>query len=227
MRLFLILPLLFLGACARPLTSGETAFAKTLFGPDLATKKVRIAPFTALDKITSNRARRPRIACRERIWPAPKTKTVTTSTAAFVVWNRINISRDLYLRDYMSKYPRAMSVPAAMLIGHEMTHVWQWQHRDKTGYTPLKALREHGAGKDPYLLNISTKSKFLDYPYEQQGAIVEEYVCCRALDPEGTRTKRLHDMLSGAFPVARLDAATARPAAYLPWKGAKTAGICS
>lgn len=23
-----------------------------------------------------------------------------------------------------------------MLFAHEMTHVWQWQNRDRTGYTP-------------------------------------------------------------------------------------------
>jgi len=224
MRLSLF-SLLLLAACGRPLSVGETAFAKTLFGPTLATRQIRVAPFTALEKITAPRPRRPRIACRDRIWPAPKSETVTTYTAAFVLYNRINISKGLYLSDYMKKYPRAMSLPAAMLIAHEMTHVWQWQHRDETGYTPLKALNEHRAGKDPYLLNIATQTRFLDYPFEQQGAIVEEYVCCRALDPTGARTRRLHAMLKGVFPLERLTAP--QPAAYVPWKGAKTRGICA
>ncbi len=224
MRLTLLL-FLFLAACGRPLTQGETDFANSLFGPTLDTPRIRIAPFTSLDKITETRPRRPRVTCRERIWPKPKTRTVTTHTAAFVLYHRINISRDLYLSDYMKKYPRAMSLPAAMLIAHEMTHVWQWQHRDKTGYTPLKALNEHRIGKDPYLLNLTTKARFLDYPYEQQGAIVEEYVCCRALDPQGARTKRLHALLKGVFPLERLS--TPRPAVYLPWKQAKIHGICS
>jgi len=74
-------------------------------------------------------------------------------------------------------------------------------------------------------LNIATQTRFLDYPFEQQGAIVEEYVCCRALDPGGARTRRLHAMLKGVFPLERLTAP--QPAAYVPWKGAKTRGICA
>jgi len=226
-RILLILSLLFLAGCARPLSNGETAFARTIFGDDLATRRVRVAPFVALDRITSKRPVRPRTTCREKIWPPPKGETVTTATAAFVLWNRINISRDLYHRDYMARYPRAMSLPAAMLIAHELTHVWQWQHRGQTGYTPLKAAREHRAGKDPYLLNLKARRRFLDFPYEQQASIVEEYVCCRALDPGGARTSRLHAMLSGVFPLESLAHPANRPAVFLPWKQARTRGICS
>ena len=47
--------------------------------------------------------------------------------------------------------------------------------------------------------------------YEQQGAIMEEFVCCRALDPSGARTERLYGILRDVFPgnvmpSARLDA---------------------
>ena len=227
MRLALFL-LLLLAACGRPLSDGEKALATSLFGPEFDPGPVLVAPCTALSSFTESRPPRPRIACREKIWPPPRQTSgmVETFTAAFVSWNRINIDDDLYLEDYMPAWPDRMSLPAAMLIGHEMTHVWQWQNRAKTGYTPWKAAREHRPGVDPYLLELDHSANFLDYPYEQQGAIVEEYVCCRALDPKGARTKRLHEMLSGAFPVEALDRVT-RPDAILPWKGADVRGICS
>lgn len=227
MRLVLMF-LLMLAACGRPLSEGERALASDLFGPEVNPDRVRVAPFTALSSLTEMRPPRPRVACREKIWPPPKQTSdmVETFTAAFVSWNRINVDDSLFLPDYMPAYPDRMSLPAAMLIGHELTHVWQWQNRSKTGYTPWKAAREHRPGTDPYLLDLDSQAAFLDFPFEQQGAIVEEYICCRALDPNGARTKRLHAMLSGAFPVEALDS-TVRPEAILPWKGAATRGICS
>ena len=48
-----------------------------------------------------------------------------------------------------------------MLFAHEMTHVWQWQNRQATGYSPLRAAREHDFKADPYLYDISTKTRFL------------------------------------------------------------------
>jgi len=230
MRLATLLGLLLiLTACGRALTPGETAFSQTLFGSELQTKSVRIAPFAALTSLTQRRPPRPRVACRELIWPEPKltSGTVETFTAAFVTFNRLNMAKQLYLPDYMPQYPDRISLPAAMLLGHELTHVWQWQNRARTKYHPLKAVAEHKPGADPYLLELSTKNEFLDFPFEQQGAIVEEYICCRSLDPKGERTQRLHRLLRGAMPTASIDQSLPQPEAIIPWKGAKTAGICS
>ncbi|MFT5004800.1 MAG: hypothetical protein ACI8YI_000410 [Paracoccaceae bacterium] len=220
--------LLILAGCGRPLSTGEAAFANTLFGPELKTETIRVAPFSALTSITQRRPARPREACRELIWPAPKvtTGTVETFTAAFVTFNRLNIAKQLYAPDYLSEYPDKISLPAAMLIGHELTHVWQWQNRDRTDYHPLKAAAEHAPGTDPYLLDFGTETDFLDFPFEQQGAIVEEYICCSSLDPNGARTKRLHALLRSTMPVSTIDDLPTTDV-ILPWKWAKTAGICS
>ena len=91
-----------------------------------------------------------------------------------------------------------------MLFAHEITHVWQWQNRATTGYSPLRAAREHEGGADPYLYDINTKAGFLDYGYEQQASIVEEFVCCAALDPTGSRTQRLEALISETMPIQDL-----------------------
>ena len=98
-------------------------------------------------------------------------------------------------------------------------------NRDLTGYHPLKAAAEHGDGEDPYLFDVTIEHDFLDYGFEQQGAIVEEYVCCRALAPDAARTQRLHDMLAGVFPVSSLPQSRAHDV-LLPWKDAELQGIC-
>ena len=54
-------------------------------GETIGTGPVRVAPFTALSSFTESRPPRPRIACREKIWPPPRQTSgmVETFTAAF------------------------------------------------------------------------------------------------------------------------------------------------
>ncbi len=224
----MLITLLLVTACGRPLSTGESEFAATIFGPELQTQNVRVAPFPGLELLTQRIPERPRIACRELIWPAPETTDgmVETFTAAFVTFNRINMASRFYWPDYLPEYPDKISLPAAMLIGHELTHVWQWQNRARTGYHPLKAVSEQITSVDPYLLELDTTADFLRFPYEQQGAIVEEYICCRSLDPNGQRTRRLYDLLKSAMPVEAIENIS-RPEVILPWQEAETAGICS
>ena len=116
-----------------------------------------------------------------------------------------------------------MGLIEAMFFAHEITHVWQWQNRSVTGYTPFRASREHRVADDPYLFDLTTKTRFLDFSYEQQASIVEEYVCCAALDPGAPRTDRLRQLIGGAMPLQSLKIPRN---VRLPWDGAETEGIC-
>lgn len=223
MRVMLFL-FLILSACGRPLTPAEIAFATELHGPTIDTSRIRAIEGSPVGGITYQRPKRPRLACRELILPEPKTDLVTVGPAAMVIHNKVFYTRDWYLEDYLQDYPEELNLLTAMLFAHEITHVWQWQNRKKTGYSPLRAAREHTGSDDPYLFDINTKTRFLDYAYEQQASIVEEYVCCATLDPGAARTKRLKALLSGAFPLQKL---SIPERVLLPWDGADTQGICS
>lgn len=212
--------------CGRPLTDTERAFAQKIHGPAVDLDRVRLAKGALVGSVTFKRPARPRVTCRERILPPPKSDIVTSRPAAVVLFNRIHFTHDWYLDDYMPQYPDRLYLIEAMLLAHEMTHVWQWQNRELTGYHPLKAATEHGRSDDPYLFDASVEHDFLDYGFEQQGAIVEEYVCCRALAPEADRTQRLHDMLAEVLPVSELPQSRAHDV-ILPWRGAELRGICS
>ncbi len=212
--------------CGRPLTENERAFAQKIHGPAVDMDRVRVARGALVGSVTFKRQARPRVTCRERILPPPKSEIVTSRPAAVVVFNRIHFTHDWYLDDYMPRFPERLNLIKAMLLAHEMTHVWQWQNREVTGYHPLKAAAEHGRGEDPYLFDASVDHAFLDYGFEQQGAIVEEYVCCRALAPEAERTQRLHAMLEDVFPVSDLPQSRAHDV-VLPWSEAELNGICS
>jgi len=223
MRFAVLLACLFLAACGRPLTPAEERFARHIHGSSLDVSRIRLHDGALIGEATYPRPRRPRLTCRERILPEPETETVTVSPAAAVLMNRIYFARDWYAENYLPGYPDRMSLVHAMLIAHEITHVWQWQNRAVTGYSPLRSFSEHRRSADPYLFDIATGADFLDYGYEQQASIVEEYVCCAALDPEAPRTDRLARMLRGAFPLGRL---TIPDEVILPWDGAETRGIC-
>jgi hypothetical protein len=110
-----------------------------------------------------------------------------------------------------------------MFLAHEMTHVWQWQNRGLTGYHPARAFVEQVAVDDPYLFAEDGR-RFLDYGYEQQASLVEEYLCCATLAPEGARTERLRRLLREVMPVAE-PAAFAR-AVRLPDPRAELGDVC-
>ncbi|QGX96971.1 hypothetical protein EI983_01255 [Roseovarius faecimaris] len=223
MRVVLLFSLLFVVSCGRPLTEAEKAFATDIHGQSLAPERVRFVNGALVGSVTYQRQKRPRLACRERIFPEPTSDLVTVGPAAVALHNRVFYTKPFYLEDYMENYPQEIDLYAAMIFAHEITHVWQWQNRRSTGYSPLRAGNEHLVSDDPYLFDITTETSFLEYGFEQQAGIVEEYVCCATLDPDAPRTKRLEKLLRGAFPMGRL----AMPKKVtLPWDEAETKGIC-
>lgn len=226
MRVLVLILLLFVAACGRPLTPNETAFLESMQGEQLNTDKVRFHDGLAAGSVTYTRPIRPRLSCMERIWPPSQGETVTVSPGAMAVFNRVFYRKDLYRDDFMARYPERIDLLGAMLLAHEMVHIWQWQNRARTQYTPLKAASEHGNSADPYLFNPDTEVSFLDHGYEQQGAIVEEYVCCHLLDPEAPRTKRLRDVIAQEMPIAGLERALQAPEVLVPWAGMQTENIC-
>ena len=227
MRMLLLFSLLVLTACGRPLTEAETAYLTAIHGEDLDTSRMRLVDGHFAGEFTYQIPVRPRTTCQERIWP-PMTeqRTVTVSPAATVLFNKVLIRKDIFRADFLKGWPEEVDLLDAMLFAHEATHVWQWQNRARTHYHPLKALREHATQKDPYLFDPDNTTTFLDYGYEQQGSIVEEYVCCRLLDPEAPRTARLRALIGAEMPVDRLDTVITTPAIRVPWSGVQTEGIC-
>jgi hypothetical protein len=223
MRRAVLLALLLLAACGRPLTPEEQSFATRIHGDSLDVSRIRLHDGALIGEASYPRPRRPRRTCRERLLPEPQGETVTVSPAAVVLYNRVFLARDWYADNFLPGYPERMSLTHAMLLAHEITHVWQWQNRDVTGYSPFRSFTEHTRSPDPYLFDVGTGADFLDYGYEQQASIVEEYVCCAALDPDAPRTRRMAAMLREAFPLGRLPIPER---VILPWTGAETRGIC-
>lgn len=150
---------------------------------------------------TREYAVRPQITCREKIAPPPNGPTFQARTAGAVAWTHVLTNPDWTLPNYAPDYPQAVNLPAIMYLAHEMTHIWQWQNRAITGYSPFRGLSEHKAGVDPYLFNPTDEIVFLAMGYEQQAALVEEFVCCRTLAPSAPRTERLYRVLSTVMPV--------------------------
>ena len=226
MRLCLaLLAVLMITACGRPLTENERAFLGTIHGDTLDLDAVRLHDGAPTRAVTFRRKPRPRTTCRELILPPPEDEIVTTKPAAVALWNTVLFDKDWFLEDYLPEYPDTVGIIAAMLFAHEITHIWQWQNRATTGYSPLLAASEHGGGADPYLFAVNADRKFADFGFEQQGSIVEEYVCCRALAPQGTRTSRLHALIAQVMPVAPLPQSREWDV-RLPWDGVELRGIC-
>lgn len=214
---------LLIAACGRPLSTPETDLASRVFGPTLDTAPVRLAQNGLVGGIARQMPVRPRTTCRERIAPPVTGSTFTSRVAGMVLFNRVHVRPNLYLDDYAQNRDGQLNLVAAMFLAHELTHVWQWQNRATTGYSPLRVGAEHWQDGDPYLFDDATYARFLDYGYEQQASLVEEYVCCAAIDPEGARTARLRALLAQVIEPGALPERPVR----LPWAGVETRGICA
>jgi len=220
----LVFALLLVAACGRPLAEAELALAEGLYGETLDPAPIRLVENGLIGIRAREYPTRPRTTCRERILPPDDAPSFTARAAGIVFWNHIHIRPDLMRPDYARRPDGSMGLVAAMFLAHELTHVWQWQNRAQTGYSPMRGGMEHLSGADPYLFDAQQQARFLDLGYEQQASLVEEYICCTALDPDGARTGRLHALLSEAMPVTALNL----PADIrLPWPEAPVRGICS
>jgi hypothetical protein len=221
--LALLLALALAGCAARSLTPAEKAFAETVTGEAVALENVRIIKGSASALVPVTVPVRPRLTCRERLAP-PRSEPVPGYFAAMALGNRVHVARRAWREDMLAGYPERMELSQAMRLAHELVHVWQWQARAETGYAPWRAGLEHVELDDPYLVDLAPDMEFLDYGWEQQGVLVEEYVCCRALDPEAPRTAELGALVRQVWPGAAAGEIAAR--VDLPWDGAETRGIC-
>lgn len=224
LRLVLICSLL--AACGRPLSEAELSFLSDIHGDSLNTNQVHLVRGAPVAAVTFRRKPRPASPAANVSYPGQGRKDCHLLASGRHPVQPDLFVKDWYTEDYMPAYPDRLYLVEAMLLAHEMTHVWQWQNRRVTGYHPLRAAAEHSASPDPYLFALESSPDFLSYGYEQQGAIVEEYVCCRALAPQAARSKRLHKMLKAVMPVTDLPQAR-QSDVYLPWKDADLAGICT
>tara|TARA_R110002110_G_scaffold77667_15_gene204049 strand:- start:119 stop:820 length:702 start_codon:yes stop_codon:yes gene_type:complete len=220
-----LLILLVLASCGRPLTGNERAFLDTIHGDTLDMDAVRLHDGAPTRAVTFRRKPRPRTTCRELILPPATDEIVTTKPAAVALYNTILFDKDWFLEDYLRGYPGEIGLVASMLFAHELTHIWQWQNRKMTGYSPLRAASEHSFSDDPYLFEIDRAPEFGAFGFEQQASIVEEFVCCRALAPQAPRTKRLHALISQVMPVAPLPQSR-QSDVRMPWTGVELSGIC-
>jgi len=226
MRAALVL-LLLLPACAqRELTVAERGFLATVHGDTVDYEAIRVVRGSISAAFEADIPERPRNTCRERLFP-PRTGQQTIIFPGLTIDSNMYFSEPFWAEDYARGYPERLPLRDAMRLAHEVTHVWQWQARETTKYSPFKALSEHIEKDDPYLVSFDASRPFLSYAYEQQGTLVEEYVCCRALDPDSPKTAALHAMLSEHFPALARRDVVALADVELPWDGAETRGICS
>jgi len=227
MRLLILLCLtLTLAACGRPLTQAEAAYMAALQGDTFDPAPVRITANPFIGLITLRYPARPQTTCRERVSPPPDTAIVEGRVAGMVLFNTLHVREDVLVPDYAQMPDGRHHLYAAMFFAHEMTHIWQWQNRALTGYHPWRAAQEHARIEDPYLFDPDATQPFLDYGYEAQASLVEEYVCCRAVDPRGARTARLERLIGEVMPVTPWQTRADQAATYLPWDGIE-GGLCS
>jgi len=205
----LLFVVLLVSACSRPLTPVEEAFAQDLFGPSLDTSKVRVAQGLGLLPVT-----RPVPTAPQLVTPTDKACLRTPQPRggqppqAFAFRNKVHFETGLYSSDMVMAWPDRLRVPHALIFAHELTHVWQWQNRATTGYSPARAAAESLALADPYF--SEGEAAFFSFGFEQQAAIIEDYICFAFANPSHPRRFELRAILEPVLPVDQFDEALGR-----------------
>ncbi|NNE79561.1 MAG: hypothetical protein HKN18_04730 [Silicimonas sp.] len=202
--------LVVLGACNRPLTPAEDKFAADLFGPSLDRSKVSVAQGIGITPLYRTKvARITRVQGTGQACVRTPQPRGAQPPQAFAFRNRVHFESGLYSSDMVINWPDQLRVPQALVLAHELTHVWQWQNRDRTGYSPFRAVAESWRLADPYYSGPG-EAAFFSLGYEQQAAIVEDYVCFTFANPGHPRRQELRAILAPVFPVDAFDAALGR-----------------
>lgn len=189
---------LLLTGCGRPLSEAEGAFVTGLLGPGLAVDRMRIASTGPKLSDADSPPRRlvplDQISCE-----VPPETRVVRPPAAMVLFDTMWISPLLNYDNIMVGWPEQIPLGRAILLAHEATHVWQWQNRALTGYSPVAAASENLRMRDPYAYELQPGKAFLDYGFEQQARIVGDYVCEVTKDPRSARSRALMEVLAPVF----------------------------
>ena len=201
----LALALALLAACARPLTPNEMAAAEGIFGDTLDAQAVRISAGIGVLPLPRERAAD---RAGEAVAPPPglcerkrSTRRYYDWPAAFVLENTVYFSFKYYVADAFRGLPESAPYPASVLLAHELVHVWQWQNRARTGYSAQAAGGETFEKVDPYWFDPAEAAEFLSYGYEQQGALVQDFVCYALFDRDDPRLGEIAAILRPVLPV--------------------------
>ncbi len=133
--------------------------------------------------------------------------------AGLVLWNQVFLKRDFYREDMMEGWPpQAVPLPQALLMAHELVHVWQWQNRARTDYDPASSGSESVRSLDPYWYVPEADRAFLTYGFEQQAAMIEDYVCYTMFAPPHAPPRRaeLRALINPVLPLDSFDARLGR-----------------
>ena len=208
-KFFLALLLCAISACTRPLTEAETAFAEAVIGPGLETDRIKVADNFALfpPRRQATYSYRPAKIGSEPCVRRPRPSGNRTPPAAVAFQNTLFMQGPLYSANMVEGWPDRLRVPHALVFAHELVHVWQWQNRAETGYSPWRAAGEGLRAHDPYFFELSPDLKFEGFGYEQQAALLEDYLCFRVANPNHPRAAALREILAPVFPLDALDAA--------------------
>jgi hypothetical protein len=198
-----------LASCSRSLTGAEREFAGDLFGETLDTSKVRVTQGLGLAPLYRTVPRKVTLVegTDEACLRVPQPRGAQPPQA-FALANRVHFETGLYSSDMVITWPERLRMPQALILAHELTHVWQWQNRAVTGYSPARAIAESLELADPYFSD--EEAEFFSFGYEQQAAIVEDYICFAFANPDHPRRDELRAILAPIFPLDRFDAAIAR-----------------
>ncbi|KAF0809732.1 hypothetical protein A167_01548 [Alcanivorax sp. S71-1-4] len=229
MKIWTMLALLMLAGCSgRPLVPDEVAALRDIQGEQVhyedvrlhdgmfrRTAKVRKALREEGNELTALLAQAALTDGRGQ--PMTERQAVQQFVArpdAVTLGDHIYYQRDMYRKNFARGQHGDVPVWDLALLAHEVTHVWQHQNRSRTGYSLAAVILEHLRHDAPYAFRLVPGKTFLEYRFEQQGAMVQRYVICSYFPatPWFEQLRAVVEPVFGAAPTVPAGVRIARPA---------------
>ncbi|MCK7610656.1 hypothetical protein [Roseibium sediminicola] len=195
----------------RALTANEKNFASKIYSGQLNANKIEVyspgkSSQDTNDKLKSTLAEDYASAKSVESYGLTKSElleraavSLRSKPEALVIHNRIYYKTGSYKADFAEGFPTRVNVDDLDLLAHEIMHVWQYQNRERTGFSLLAIAMENIRYRDPYAYTIVPGKRFLSYRFEQQGKMAQDYVRLSYIQPNSAKLKKLRKLLSEEF----------------------------
>jgi len=218
-RILVVLTFAIFATSCRNLTSDEKTALHAALGPEVELSNVLIIPPASKSDRATVQERLQRQMKLERAMGITDNRYTDRQIRSFAsnltsrkayavaVGTKIFYLNPSFYKDNMAaNWPKERNLNDLSNLLHEYFHIWQYTNRKRTGYSLSGIVAEHiKYGADVYRYNLKTHDNLLDFRFEQQAKIAEDYflACFDVVVRPGC--SRLRKMMNTVFDIPVLE----------------------
>ncbi len=190
-----------LASCSRDMTEGEIEYSQDILTRNLDFSQVSFVGW-ASEKAKAREAFELMAREDELADRFAGAESMAASLPGLFGADALTIGNKVFFDQFLWDFSTSIYEEDRWLMAHELVHVWQWQNRDRLGYSFSKIIAEHiEFGDEVYEYSLKSGKRFTEYRFEQQGQIVQCFAQLRFTHPNDPATERHRQVIRAEFPL--------------------------